>query len=117
MFNKRGISPIIATMLLVALAVAVGTSFVSYAGSYFEQKSINKAAECKDYLINFFELDKAKSFCEAQSNAPYAVKFGYNSKPVSQSKCYISVASGTSRICNGKILADNTWIQSKDANI
>jgi len=116
MFNKKGISPIIATMLLVAFAVAIGASFVSYAGFYFEQKSSDKA-DCKNYLINFFELDKTKSFCAAQSSVPYAAKFEYTNKPVSKSGCYVSIASGTSRICDGKNLVGDTWIPSKGAEI
>ena len=116
MFNKKGISPLIATMLLVALAVAIGASFVSYAGFYFEQKPSGKA-DCKDYLINFFELDKTKSFCAAQAGVPYAAKFEYNGNPVPKSGCYVSIASGTSRICDGKHIVDGTWIPSKDAEI
>lgn len=115
MLNKRGISPLIATALLVAVAVAIGASVVSYGGVYFEQRSSGKA-DCKEYMINFFELDKTKSSC-AQSQIPYAAKFEYTSKPASKSDCYVSIASGTSRICDGKELVEETWVPSKDAEI
>ena len=111
MFNKKGVSPLIATIVLVALAVAIGASFVSYAGTYFEQKSSGKTG-CKDYLVNFFELDKTKNFCEAQSGIPYAAKFEYDKKAVSKSGCYVSIASGTSRICDGQHFVDETWVPS-----
>lgn len=117
MNNKRGISPIIATMLLVAFAVAVGASFVSFAGFYFETKSLNKTIGCKDYIIDFFELDRTKDFCILQFEVPFALKFEFGRKPSSTSNCYVSVASGTSKLCNAEPFVDKTWIPSENIKI
>ena len=112
MFNKKGLSPIIATTLLVALAVALGASFVTYAGALFEKKGAGKA-ECSDYLVNFFELDSTKNSCTSQPGTPVALKFNQDSKQDAPTDCYISVASGTSRICNTKVVyINNTWVPS-----
>lgn len=118
MFNKKSMNPLISTTLLVAFAAAIGASFVSYAGFYFETKSLNKALECDNYIVDFFGLDKTKTFCTYKFTLPLAVKFGYKNKPVSETNCYISIASGTSQICSAeKLLINKTWIPSEDIKI
>lgn len=116
MINKRGISPLIATMLLVALAVAIGVSFVSYAGVYFNSKSTNKS-QCAEYSVDFFLRDNSKPQC-ARFGSAYLLKFWDKDKPSSDSGCYLSTASGTSSICNAQnSLTDNTWATTSDTKI
>lgn len=117
MFNKKGINPLIATMLLVALAVAIGTSFVSYAGVYFQSKLL-KDEGCKSYFVDFFELNRQKSICASQLNAPFALKFEHGNKQAMKTECYVSIASGTGQLCNAKaIFFNNTWIISENIKI
>ena len=112
MFNKKGLSPIIATTLLVALAVALGASFVTYTGALFEKKGAGKT-ECSDFLVNFFELDSTKNSCTSKSGTPVALKFNQGDKKDLQTDCYVSIASGTSRLCNTKVVyINNTWVPS-----
>lgn len=110
MINKKGISPLISTILLVALAVAIGTSIVSYSGKYFESQSLNKNLECRDYGVAFFELDKSKNTCSGFKSQLLLKFWGDKNKPLSEKECYASVASGTSHICNAKpVFIDKTW--------
>ena len=112
MLSKRGLSPLIATTLLVALAVALGASFVTYAGALFEKRSAGKT-ECSDYLVNFFEVDSTKNSCTSQIGNPIALKFNQDNKKDMPTSCYVNIASGTSRICNKKVLyINNTWVPS-----
>jgi hypothetical protein len=116
MSDKKGLSPIISTTLLVALAVAVGVSIVTYAGVLFEKKSLDRL--CNNYVIDFFELDNTKNVCISQFELPLALKFKHDTKPTKETDCYISIASGTSRICNTKEFSiNNTWVPSKNIKI
>ena len=118
MHNKRGMSPIIATIMLVAFVVAVGVSFVSFAGSYVEQKSGNKTSACKEYALDFFQLDKTKQICVSKFEAPFSIKFWSSNKPKTDTECYVNVASGTSKICNAEgVITEKAWTPSKDSNI
>jgi|SRR3989338_5363244 len=117
MKSKRGMSPLIATMLLVALAVAIGTSFVSYVGLYIEKNSANSTIECKSYIVDLFELDRTKDACSQLKN-PLAMKFWDSKKSASETECYISIASGTTRICNAQpLIMESTWAPSEDVKI
>ena len=115
--KKRAMSPLIATMLLVALAVAIGTSFVSYFGVYFQNKSPNKTADCQEYGVNFFKLDKSKGAC-SQFNTQYVLKFWNKTEPISESGCYVSVSSGKGQICHAqKPLTDNVWSSTENSKV
>ena len=117
MFNKKGINPVIATILLVSFAVAIGVSFVSFAGSYVENKSTNKASDCKEYILDFFELDSTKQLCQSKFRIPFSMKFWYKDKPKPETDCYVNIASGTSRICSVKSnLTEKTWAPSNEVN-
>ncbi len=112
MFNKLGVSPIIATMLLVALAIAIGASLVSYAGFYFEKKPAGLTG-CRNYMVNLLELDKSREYCVFQFKVPIAFKLQTTPKKV-ENNCYLSIASGTTKICDvSESFVDKTWVVSE----
>ena len=111
MLRKKGMSPLIATILLLALAVALGSSLVSYAGFYFQTKPANTTIGCKYYVINFLGLDKSKELCTTKFKTTLALKILDKNKKLTENECYSIIASGSSNICNlDQSLVDNTWI-------
>ncbi|MEK6946533.1 MAG: archaellin/type IV pilin N-terminal domain-containing protein [Nanoarchaeota archaeon] len=110
MLNKKGISPLITTILLISFVVAFGASFVTFAGSYYQGSVLNKSVECKDYLINFIELNKENVECASKSKFPYALAVSYKNEPWSDFECYTNKASATSRVCDTNIPLGKIWV-------
>ena len=105
--NKKAMSPIIATMLLVAFAVSIGVTFISFAQSYIN--SGPKGKECHDYTVEYLAADLSNIHCT--SSNPFALRFLNGSQK--DPECYTQKGHGTSKICdvkedlNGKIWFPN----------
>ena len=93
---KRGISPIIATMLLIALAVSVGATVMSFGGIYYEERRL-KDGDCSEILISAFEVEDKKQ-CEGYQIASL-INFYSPDETVIDPKCYKEVATGKWDAC------------------
>jgi len=64
--NKRGLSPIIATVLLIAFAVAIGAMIMSWTSDI-----VKKAPSCEDVPV---EIINPSSFCRLTDKVVPTVK-------------------------------------------
>ena len=105
---KRGISPLIATMLLIALAVSIGVTVISFGGLYIEKVRI-EGAECLDVQIKAFGLDDQSSQCRNYGSEPI-FNFYPADEQVIEPKCYTEIATGKGNICPPGIFLNSTWV-------
>ena len=105
---KRGMSPIIATILLIALAVSIGATVMSLGGVYYE-KFRSKDADCSEVLINAFELDQ-KSQCQSYEYKSI-LSFYYPNETIVTPQCYNGVATGKGSVCvKPELLLGSSWV-------
>jgi flagellin-like protein len=77
--NKRGISPLIATVLLIAFAVALGTVVMNI-GQETINSVPNYTAKCEETFIEFLVFpDSTPDVCQADEEVRVAIK-SFNSK-------------------------------------
>ena len=111
---KKGISPIIATILLIALAVSIGATIISFGGVYWEKVKLGDSS-CSKILINAFELEDKKQ-CESY-RFKSIIKFYYINETPTYPQCYSGVATGTGDICKtSDIHLESSWAPT-DNNI
>ncbi len=104
-FEKRGASPLIATIVLIAFAVSLGGFIMSLGGFYYEKI---RTGECTTLAISYLELEdklQCRDF-EAKSILNLYKTDGSYSVP----SCYNETVSGTGKVCGpSKKLFENTW--------
>jgi len=93
---KRGMSPIIATILLIAFAVSIGATIISQTGVVWERIRLEDS-ECSKVLINAFNLEKTKQ-CE-NYEFESILKFYLLNETVITPTCYSIVGTGKGDIC------------------
>lgn len=104
---KRGISPIIATMLLIALAVSIGATVMNFGGIYYEERRL-KDGDCSEMLIGAFEVKDEKQ-CEGYQIASL-INFYSLDEAIINPECYKEVATGKWDVCvKPKPFLDSSW--------
>lgn len=93
---KRGMSPIIATVLLIAFAVSIGATVMSLGGIYYEKIRLEDAS-CSKVLINAFDLDNGRECRNYEHKS--ILNFYPTGKGITAPKCYSEVATGKVDIC------------------
>jgi len=77
--NKRGISPLIATVLLIAFAVALGTVVMNIGAGTINSVP-NYTAKCEETFVDFFVFpDSTPDVCQAEEEVRMTIK-SFNSK-------------------------------------
>jgi flagellin-like protein len=108
---KRGMSPIITTILLIALVVSVGATVMSFGGAYYGQLK-SKDSHCSMVLLNAFELEGKKQ-CQ---NYEFKSIFNFYSidEPIVPPQCYKGIGTGKGNICvESDELLNFTWVPIK----
>jgi len=107
MFNKKGMSPLIATILLIALAVSIGATIMSVGGIYYENFKVDKSS-CSRSLVTFFELKKNTACQDYELSS--ILNFYRSDDTVGNLKCYDQVGTGKGDFCiESETLFDKTW--------
>jgi len=71
-------SPLIATILLIAFAVSIGAVIMSYGNAYYsEEPTTEKTPDeiCKDVIIEFYEIDGLPQICLSQTEDKDVLSF------------------------------------------
>jgi hypothetical protein len=104
---KRGISPLIATMLLISLSVSIGATIMSVGGLYYEKVKL-EGPTCSKVLINAFELGDDR---KCQSNIPKSILNFYDvNENIGTPECYEVVATGKGEVCTtSNVILNVTW--------
>jgi flagellin-like protein len=63
---KKGISPLVVTIILIAFAVSLGGFVTSLGGVYYEKLRLQDS-NCYEILINAFELEGQKQCSDYES--------------------------------------------------
>jgi len=68
MLSKKGVSPLVATILLIAFAVALGAVVMSYGSSYYEETlteavSVQKEDICKGINLQIHKVNNIEQIC------------------------------------------------------
>ena len=73
--NKRGVSPLVATVLLIAFAVALGAVVMNW-GKQQVDTHMEELEICKDVSINWYSLDGKEQICYTESKLKFTVENG-----------------------------------------
>ena len=112
MLYKKGMSPIIATILLIALAVSIGATVISLGGIYWEKIKLGDGG-CSNFQISAFELEKGKE-CQGYKYETILNFYTLN-ETKTDPQCYSGIATGEAKICvKREGILDYTWIPIKD---
>lgn len=109
--HKKGMSPLIATVLLIAFAVSVGATVMSVGGVYYEKLRTSEG-DCSESLLSVFELENTDE-CKSYEFNPIINFYGSNEN-VKSPKCYKVVGTGKGELCSSKDLSANTWAPAKE---
>lgn len=69
--SKKGISPLIATVLLIAFAVALGAVVMNVSASLIEEQTKEPAIDCAKLAIDFFKVRERPQVCFADGQVTY----------------------------------------------
>ena len=106
--SKKGMNPLVTTILLIAVAVAVGVTFVTYTGSFYHEKF--KPEDCQDVSLSFLQLNKMSIICKDFNNE-LILSFRDDA---AKKECYTMLASGTGRVCSLAAVKDKpTWVPAE----
>lgn len=109
---KRGMSPIIATVLLIALAVSIGATIMSLGGIYYE-KLAGGDSSCSEILINAYELEGGEQ-CKNYAFKSFVNFYSIN-ETVILPQCYKGIATGKGDICaDSEKLLEFSWVPTKN---
>ncbi|MBR9705460.1 hypothetical protein GOV14_00330 [Candidatus Pacearchaeota archaeon] len=107
MNNKRGVSPLAITIVLIALAVSIGAVIMNLGGIYVK-KIQSQDLECKKVFINSFELEKTPQCKNIQFDP--IVYFFLNNQTENDIQCYQRSLIGKGDIClTSEILFNYGW--------
>lgn len=108
---KKGMSPLVATILLIAFAVSIGATVMSFGGVYYEKYRTEKVS-CSKALISTFELED-KEQCQ-NYEFKSILNFYSSGESVKTPECYKETGTGKGDLCStSEKLFDNTWIPVK----
>lgn len=64
-FYKKGVSPLIASILLISFAVAIGTTIMSFGSTFYEEKRMISEPEmkCRYVELELNEVDQKPQIC------------------------------------------------------
>ena len=109
--SKRGMSPVISTILLIAFAVSIGATIISLGGFYHEKVRLGDG-DCYKVLVKVFDIEN-KEQCK-DYGFKSIVKFYYINETPTTPQCYREVATGTADICRSSdILLDSEWVPAE----
>ena len=73
--SKKGVSPLVATILLIAFAVALGAVVMSYGSSYYEESGSGEAVSgsgeelCGDINLQVHKVNNINQLCYKEQGA------------------------------------------------
>jgi hypothetical protein len=106
-------SPIIATMLLIALAVSIGATVMSVGGLYYEKIRL-EGGVCSEVLISAFGLGRERE-CLAYEHKSI-LNFYRSNDTVITPECYTGILTGKGDICTtSNALLDSSWAPIKES--
>lgn len=109
---KRGVSPIISTILLIALAVSIGAAIMSLGGAFYEDAR-SRGIGCSEVLINAFKLDEMSQCQNYEFKS--ILNFYRTDETVIAPACYKEVTAGNANICvTPETLLNFTWAPIKN---
>ena len=73
--SKRGVSPLVATVLLIAFAVALGAVVMNW-GKQQVDTHMEELEICKDVSLNWYSLDGKEQICYTESKLKFTVENG-----------------------------------------
>ena len=115
--SKKGMGPLIATILLIAFAVSIGAVIISYGPSIIRQED----DRCSRVLINAYQLEEKKE-CE-NYEFKSLIKLYRLDESLSSLQCYNVIATGKGDICitqeftpdtTLKAVLDSDWTKTED---
>ena len=64
-FYKKGISPLIATLLLISVAVSIGTMIMSFGSAFYEERRLLAGPEllCRYMSLELNQINNASQIC------------------------------------------------------
>tara|TARA_Y100000310_G_C20674597_1_gene812230 strand:- start:1610 stop:1963 length:354 start_codon:yes stop_codon:yes gene_type:complete len=108
---KKGISPLVATILLIAFAVSIGATVMSFGGVYYEKYRGEKVS-CSKSLISTFELEDKEQCRNYEFKS--ILNFYSAGEDVETPECYKETGTGKGDLCStSEKVFDNTWIPTK----
>lgn len=112
-FNKkRGASPLIATIVLIAFAVSLGGFIMSLGSFYFDK--FNNETGCMEYEIQAFKLDNSPQCSKALPSK--ILNFYDINDMVNPPTCYVNILRGSGNVCSNEIkLLNRTWIENSNS--
>jgi flagellin-like protein len=86
--NKRGVSPLVATILLIAFAIALGAVVMSYGSAYYGSKQVggegastaSPIRQCGNVELMLYEINGIPQVCYGGSGAEGYVNFMLDNK-------------------------------------
>ncbi len=76
--SKRGMSPLIATVLLIAFAVSIGAVIMSYGNAYYsEEQSGNEDTDtfCRRVNLDIYQIDGVPQLCIGNTDGKNVLSF------------------------------------------
>jgi len=79
--TKKGVSPLVATILLIGFAIALGAVVMSYGSTYYENKHVGGAAtsspieQCSNVILSIYEIAGKKQICYGGTGSDGYINF------------------------------------------
>lgn len=119
--HKKGMSPLIATILLITFAVSIGVTLMNFGGLYYQERLLGEP-HCSKVAINAFELIRNKECMKHESGSIF--NFYLAKDIVSTPECYRGVVTGNGKLCFSQnlffnfsqdLIFNGTWRPAKEA--
>jgi len=109
---KRGISPLVATILLISVAISIGATVMSFGGTFYESVRTGKSL-CSKAVVSAFTLENGRECQNYESES--IINFYKAGENVETPNCYKQVGTGRGNLCLGlDEVFNNTWIPIKN---
>ena len=110
--HKKGISPLIATILLISLAISIGATLMNLGGIYYEKFREEKLS-CSKALIGAFELEKEEQ-CKGYEFESI-LNFYKSDDSIKSPECYREIGSGKGSLCiTSEKIFERSWTPAKN---
>lgn len=106
---KKGASPLIATIVLIAFAVSLG-GFVMSLGGFYHDKIKSMEPSCSKVFVNVFELEDSNECAGREYNM--FLNFYEDEDKVRMPNCYKEAGKGEGNVCGNTGFLNTTWIPS-----
>lgn len=106
-FHKRGASPLIATIVLIAFAVSLGGFVMSLGGFYHDKFKEHQTSCSKMHIRMYYRTDDLACSNFESSNI---INFYKINQLIKEPECYTEVSSGETEMCgSNEALFNQTW--------